>query len=218
MSRHPSRRYRYRRHDGPSAQAGSAPTWGFEQNDDRLSWRRRGALSVSGFQLCLLACAVVGFHFAVFAIVCLLTELLAISVMWLRDISYVPFSIWAEPGIWAVPALMSLIVLGLLSSNRSVDAFEFNLRQAVLVISESRWGKFRSRLAVPFSAIDSLTPCLLTSYATDGHFEVRFCSPRGRMVRKGLGDGIPLDVMNKQATWLAETLGDRVKATVRMDT
>lgn len=218
MRRRPSRIHGYEHHGSRTARADSVPLWDVDQNDEKLSWRSRDVRFVSGFELCLLACAVVGFHFAGAAIVFLLTEVLAVPVMWLRDIPYAPFSLWAEPGIWAVPAIMSLIVLGLLSANRQVDAFEFNLRQAVLVISESRWGKLRSIVAVPFSAIDSLTPYLLTTYATDGYFELRFRSHRGRMVRKVLGDGIPLEIMTQQATWLAQTFGDRVKATVRMDT
>jgi hypothetical protein len=99
-----------------------------------------------------------------------------------------------------------------------VIRFAFDAKRKVLEFTEHKALFEPSVTLVDFDAIFSITPMLMSSHATDGHFQVAFKTAKGLMEYKRMGSGISIENLNLHADWLAGRLGDRVQPMLRLDT
>jgi len=196
--------------------------WSFNPATDVLHWRdgngEDAATLRSGAMMALIA--------AVFVLVCvfpvyLLTELLLAASAGLRGVPYVLFSHWSDPVLWLPllgTAALAASMLFTLSLGATVVACEFDARNQTLRYTESRAGRRARSTVVPFDAILSVRPRLMSSHATAGDFEVTLRDPRGKVVSKSMGRGTELVVLRTHARWLKGMLAERVEPTLQLDT
>jgi len=154
-------------------------------------------------------------------IVLLLAEALLTVVTALRGVHYTAFSHWADPSILFVvlcfAGMVALMLVSLLALP-AVVSFEFDIRNCTLVYTESRPGRGLLVTTVSFESIVAVRPLLMTTYATDGGFEISLRWRNGSVLTKQMGDGIPVDLLRTHAAWLKRELDDRVEPTLQLDT
>ena len=183
----------------------------WHQNDGPPNFRDVGAIVLISAAL-VFGCVLAAY---------LLTEGLLLASEKLLGRHYIAFSLWSDPVIW-IPVLgaagITALLLTFLSAVPLVVSFDFDIRNRTLVYTESRLGRSPRMSVVPFESIVSVRPRLLTTYATDGDFEITLCQSEGHAVTKHMGRGIPLVALLAHADWLKSALGDRVEPTLQLDT
>jgi hypothetical protein len=135
--------------------------------------------------------------------------------------------IFLKTGAFYLESVILLIILAtsliggaiifVLLCQRQVIRFTFDASRKVLEFTERRPFFKPSKTLVDFNAIFSITPTLMASYSTKGHFSVAFETANGSIIDKMMGHNISVDNLNLHAAWLASHLGDRVHPMLNLD-
>lgn len=125
-----------------------------------------------------------------------------------------------EPDILLVipgTCLMVGAIVFVLLCHRQVIRFTFDASRKVLEFTESRPFFKPSDTVVDFNAILSITPTLMASCSTEGHFCVVIETASGPFLEKLMGHNISVESLNLHAAWLSSHLGDRVRPMLNLD-
>lgn len=147
-------------------------------------------------------------------------ELSGAIAAWLKGLAYRPSSMWTDPAIPHVVALImgSGAAIGIsLVGLTDFICFEFDGTAQVLRYRTRRLWFNSSVKVVPFEAILSVRPVLMRPFDVDGHFEVELQSPCEGWRSVQLGSWIPLADLRAHAAWLSTVLHDRVQPTLQHD-
>lgn len=135
--------------------------------------------------------------------------------------------IFLKTGAFALEPVILLTILGtclmggaivfVLLCRRQVIRFTFDASRKVLEFTESRPFFKPSETVVDFNAILSITPTLMASYSTEGHFCVVIETVSGPFLEKVMGHNISVENLNLHAAWLSSHLGDRVRPMLNLD-
>lgn len=147
-------------------------------------------------------------------------ELWGAIAAWLKGLAYRPSSMWTEPSVPHVVALImgmgaaiGVPLLGL----AHFTCFEFDGTTRVLRYRTRRLWFKSSMKVVPFEAILSVRPVLMRPFDVDGHFEVELQLPGEGRRSVQLGNWIPIADLRAHAAWLSTVLQDRVQPTLQHD-
>jgi hypothetical protein len=134
--------------------------------------------------------------------------------------------IFLKTGAFSLEPIILLVILGtclmggaivfVLLCQPQVIRFTFDASRKVLEFTERRPFFKPSETVVDFNAIFSITPTLMASCSTGGHFDVAI-ETSNSIIDKVMGHNISVESLNVHAAWLSSHLGDRVQPMLNLD-
>ncbi|MCL6699880.1 hypothetical protein [Pseudomonas sp. T1.Ur] len=156
--------------------------------------------------------------------------LLALPVYWLAVFTMVLFKVEGlsathkmiimDPLVMAlmfISAFAAICVINWLASEPDVLGFCFDERQQRLTFTQRRPARQTTKECVPYSAIDYIKPYTLTTFGNVNHFDVGYAGADGKPISRRFRVDITVEEMAFHATWLTQSIGERMQELLDLD-
>ncbi|WP_434560650.1 hypothetical protein [Pseudomonas sp. Z4-20] len=120
-------------------------------------------------------------------------------------------------GLMFISAFVAVCVLNWLASGPKVLGFCFDERQQRFTFTQRRPARQTTNECVPYSAIHYIKPYTLTTFANVSHFEVCYAGADGKPVTLRFWVDITVKEMAFHATWLAQSVDERMLELLDLD-
>jgi hypothetical protein len=156
--------------------------------------------------------------------------LMALPVYWLAVFTMVLFKVEGlsathkmiimDPLVMAlmfISAFAAICVINWLASGPEGLGFCFDERQQRLTFTQRRPARETTEECVPYSDIHYIKPYTLTTFANVNHFDVGYTGADGKPISLRFRVDITVKEMESHATWLTESIGERMQELLDLD-
>jgi hypothetical protein len=156
--------------------------------------------------------------------------LLALPVYWLAVLTMTLFKVEGlspthqqiimEPLIIAlmfISAFAAVCTINWLVSGPKVLGFCFDERQQCLTFTQRRPARETTEKCVPYSDIHYIKPYTLSTFANVNHFDVGYTGADGKPIALRFRVDITVAEMAFHATWLTQSIGERMQELLDLD-
>lgn len=185
--------------------------WDCRQTEEKLTWSISRNLKIKTVSLIYLIGFVLFASLLFFCVLSLIVSLIGSASLLSRNIPFDFFSL--QTHFWVIPVTLIFfsVVTGTLFGFATVDFFEFDFKNHVLIYRVSNLGKFPRFKTVSFSKIRSIKPYLSDSIYQTGFFAIGFSLEKGKVKTEIMGENIPIEIMEDQILLLKTFFGTKVE-------
>jgi hypothetical protein len=116
-----------------------------------------------------------------------------------------------------ISAFTAICVINWLASGPEVLGFCFDERQQRLTFTQRRPARQSTEESVPYSDIHYIKPYTLTTFANVNHFDVGYTGADGKPISLRFRANITVTEMAFHATWLTQSIGERMQELLDLD-
>jgi hypothetical protein len=116
-----------------------------------------------------------------------------------------------------ISAFAAICVINWLASEPDVLGFCFDERQQRLTFTQRRPAREVTEQCVPYSDIHYIKPYTLTTFGNVNHFDVGYTGADGKPISLRFRVDITVKEMAFHATWLTESIGERMQELLDLD-
>lgn len=116
-----------------------------------------------------------------------------------------------------ISTFVAVCVLNWLASGPKVLGFCFDERQQRLTFTQRRPARQTTKECVPYSDIHYIKPYTLSTFANVNHFEVCYAGADGKPITLRFWVDITVKEMAFHATWLTQSVGERMQELLDLD-
>ena len=116
-----------------------------------------------------------------------------------------------------ISAFAAVCVINWLTSEPKVLGFCFDERQQRLTFTQRRPARQTTEECVPYSDIHYIKPYTLTTFAHVNHFVVGYAGADGKPIALRFRVDITVKEMAFHATWLTQSVGERMQELLDLD-
>jgi hypothetical protein len=116
-----------------------------------------------------------------------------------------------------ISAFVAVCMLNWLASGPKVLGFCFDERQQRLTFTQRRPARQTTEECVHYSDIHYIKPYTLSTFANVHHFDVSYAGADGKPITLRFGVDITVEEMAFHATWLSQSIGERMLELLDLD-